>query len=40
MHDPRRLHETLGRLRDQLGIHFALEEAFGYLRTPSTSPRG
>ena len=30
MHDPRRLFEMLSRLRDQLGIHFALEEAFGY----------
>ncbi len=30
LHDPRQLLALLGRLRDQLGIHFALEEAFGY----------
>jgi hypothetical protein len=29
-HDPRQLLELLGRLRDQLAIHFSLEEAFGY----------
>jgi iron-sulfur cluster repair protein YtfE (RIC family) len=29
-HDPRLLLDLLNRLRDQLGIHFSLEEAFGY----------
>jgi hypothetical protein len=29
-HDPRQLFEMFSRLRDQLAIHFALEEAFGY----------
>ncbi len=30
MSDPRSLVELLVRLRDQLAIHFSLEEAFGY----------
>lgn len=28
--DPKELAELLGQLRDQLAMHFALEEAFGY----------
>lgn len=30
MSDPRNLCDGLSRLRDQLAMHFALEEAFGY----------
>jgi hypothetical protein len=37
---PRRLAELLNRLRDRLGMHFALEEAFGYFDDPvSVAPR-
>jgi hypothetical protein len=42
LHPPvsRRLVELLSRLRDQLGMHFALEEAFGYFDDPvSVAPR-
>ncbi len=28
--DPRRLVQLLGRLRDQVALHFSLEEAYGY----------
>jgi len=28
--DPRRLVQLLGKLRDQLALHFSLEEAYGY----------
>lgn len=28
--EPRRIAQLLGRLRDQLGMHFSLEEAYGY----------
>ena len=30
LHDARQMVELLGQLRDQLAIHFSLEEAFGY----------
>ena len=34
----RQLVEKLGTLRDQLALHFALEEAFGYFEDPAYVP--
>jgi hypothetical protein len=41
MHMPsRQLADLLGRVRDQLAMHFALEEAYGYFEEPlSVAPR-
>jgi iron-sulfur cluster repair protein YtfE (RIC family) len=37
---PRRFAELLAELRDQLAMHFSLEEAFGYLDVPESVTSG